>query len=289
MALAFAVGLSGYGAAEGLPAEKNALRATSFASQADGAVRPATPAVAVRTAPASVVPAAVRVSPAEASPARVVAARAEPTAADAPEALPDETGETAADALSILRRAEKAYDAIRSLEADFTQDLTVPLLESTRRSRGKLYVRRPDRFLMKFSDPAGDIVVADGRYLWMYYPSTDAKQVVRASIADAGQTVDLQKEFLSDPTARFNAVLGKTEAVGGRPASILTLTPKKASPYRRVRIWVDSKDALVRRFEITEQNESLRRLELRNLRANGAVPDQLFRFTPPPGAQVFTQ
>jgi len=220
----------------------------------------------------------------------VAAAPGAPRSGGAPPAAAAATAtETSADAAAVLRRAEKAYDAIRSLEADFSQDLTVPLLDTTQRSRGKMYIRRPDRFLMKFTDPAGDIVVADGRHLWLYYPSSDAKQVVRASVAEAGQQVDLQKEFLSNPTARFHAVQNGTESIAGRSAHVLTLTPKAAAPYRQVRIWVDTEDALVRRFEITEQNESVRRLELRNLRPNAAVADQLFRFTPPPGTQVFTQ
>lgn len=195
----------------------------------------------------------------------------------------------APDAASILRRAERAYDALRSLEADFVQDLSVPLLNSTQRSRGKMYHRQPDRFLMRFSDPQGDVVVADGRYLWMYYPSNDAKQVMRASIGDNGQSVDLQREFLSNPTARYNATLEGTETVAGRSAYVLTLVPKQASTYRRIRLWVDQGDALVRRFEILEQNDALRRLELTNLRPNQPLGDALFRFTPPAGTQIFEQ
>ena len=223
------------------------------------------------------------------------ASPSQPVDQPAPAVVPSEEqpsapeGQAQVNAASILRRAETAYDAIRSLEADFTQELTVPLLGSTQRSRGKMFILRPDRFLMRFTDPAGDIVVADGRYLWLYYPSTDAKQVMRAPVAAAGQSVDLQKEFLSNPTERFDAVLNGTETVAGRNAYALTLTPRAASGYRRVRIWVDAQDALVRRFEITESNESVRKLELANLRPNATVAASLFQFTPPAGAQVFTQ
>jgi len=213
-----------------------------------------------------------------------------PASTVAPAAPTPPAAETAPDAASILARAEKAYDAVRSLQADFVQDLTVPLLDQTQRSRGTMYHRRPDRFLMKFSDPAGDVVVADGKYLWLYYPSTDAKQVIRTTLEEGGHQVDLQREFLSNPTARFRASLNGTEAVGGRSADLLTLVPRQSSsPYRKIRLWVDRQDALVRRFEITEQNGTVRRLELRNLRANVTLPDGLFAFTPPAGAQVFQQ
>ena len=69
----------------------------------------------------------------------------------------------------------------------------------------------------------------------------------------------------------------------------MTLVPKQDSPYRILKIWVDKDDFLVRRFETTEENESVRRVELRNIRTNGTLPDALFAFTPPAGTQVFDQ
>ncbi|HTE19603.1 MAG TPA: outer membrane lipoprotein chaperone LolA, partial [Armatimonadota bacterium] len=180
-------------------------------------------------------------------------------------------------------------NGVRSLEADFTQTLTVPLLNQDQRSTGKLYQRKPDRFLMRFSDPAGDVIVADGRHFWLYYPSNDRTQVMRTSIAQGGEAVDLQAQFLSNPNQRFVSTIAGEESVGGRPAHVLTLVPRGASPYRILKIWVDKEDHLVRRFEMTEENESVRRVELRNLRTNHALDNALFTFTPPAGAQVFDQ
>lgn len=193
------------------------------------------------------------------------------------------------DAAAILQRAERAYSAVRSSEADFVQQLSVPLLGTDQQSRGKIYHRRPDRFAMKFTDPAGDLIVADGTHFWMYYPSTDRTQVIRASMGEAGERMDLQREFLSNSAERYAATLEGRESVGGRPAHVLSLIPRGDSPYQRIRVWVDAEDHLARRFEMTEENGSTRRLELRNLRLNPDLPDALFRFTPPPGTQVFEQ
>jgi chaperone LolA len=192
-------------------------------------------------------------------------------------------------AAEILTRVEQAANGIRSLEADFTQTLNVPLLGSNQRSAGKLYQRKPDRFLMRFSDPDGDVIVADGRYFWLYYPSSDRTQVIRTSIAAGGQSVDLQQQFLSNPNQRFVATLAGDESVAGRSAYVLTLVPRGASAYKILKIWVDKEDYLVRRFEMTEENESVRRVELRNVRTNHALANSLFTFTPPAGAQIIQQ
>lgn len=193
------------------------------------------------------------------------------------------------DANAILRRVEETTAGVRTLEADFTQNLRVPLLNTDQSSTGKLYQRKPDRFLMRFTQPAGDVMVADGRYFWIYYPSSDRTQVIRTSIAEGGEQADFQKQFLSNATDRFVATLNGEEAVAGRQTWSLTLVPRRASPYKVVRVWVDKEDYLVRRFEMTEENNSVRRVELRNLRVNQPIADALFTFTPPAGTHVFEQ
>lgn len=193
------------------------------------------------------------------------------------------------DANAILRRVETTAAGIRTLEADFTQSLRVPLLNSNQSSSGKLYQRKPDRFLMRFTEPAGDVMVADGRYFWIYYPSSDRTQVIRTSIAEGGEQADFQRQFLSNATDRFVATLNGQEDVAGEGTWALTLVPKRASPYKVVRIWVDRDDYMVRRFEMTEENNSVRRVELRNLKVNQPISDALFTFTPPAGTHVFEQ
>lgn len=224
---------------------------------------------------------------AEPSPATSAGQANGKTRAAASAAAPAPAG--AQDANEILRRVELTAAGVRTLEADFVQNLHVPLLGTDRQSTGKLYQRKPDRFLMRFTDPAGDVMVADGRYFWIYYPSSDRTQVIRTSIAEGGEQADFQRQFLSNATARFVATLNGQETVAGRPTWALTLVPRRESPYKVIRIWVDKEDNLVRRFEMTEENDSVRRLELRNLKVNQPVSDALFTFTPPAGTHVFDQ
>jgi chaperone LolA len=259
-------------------------RGRAVASGGDTAVTSAAqPATAAPndTKPSVAAPATIAPSAGSGAQANAAAPASTPASAQAPAGRQD--------ANEILRRVEQTAAGIRTLEADFVQNLHVPLLGTDRQSTGKLYQRKPDRFLMRFTDPAGDVMVADGRYFWIYYPSSDKTQVIRTSIAEGGEQADFQRQFLSNATSRFVATLNGTENVDGRPAWALTLVPKRDSPYKVIRIWVDKEDNLVRRFEMTEENDSVRRLELRNLKVNQPVSDALFTFTPPAGTHIFEQ
>jgi outer membrane lipoprotein carrier protein len=202
---------------------------------------------------------------------------------------PSPTGEADPQAVTILRRVQQTYANIRSMEADFVQHLTVPLLGTEQRSVGRLANRRPDRLSMRFSDPQGDVLVADGRHLWIYSPSTDRTQVIRSAMGAGGAQVDFQRELTEDPTARYVATLIGTATVGGRQTHVISLVPRGRSPYRLIRVWVDQQDSIIRRFEMTEENDTVRRIELSNVRINPNLPDSTFQFTPPAGAQIFDQ
>ncbi len=190
------------------------------------------------------------------------------------------------DIAEVLRRAAGVYTGVRSLQADFSQRSRNPILRTTVASEGTLYQRRPDRFLMRFSDPAGDLIVSDGSHIWVYYPSVDAKQVLRMPASMGAGGVDLQAQFVGDPLERFAAAFEGREEVAGRSAYVLLLTPRQPIGYRSLKVWIDAGDYLVRRFEVTEESGIVRYFELSNLRLDPKLADDLFRFTPPEGTHV---
>ena len=199
---------------------------------------------------------------------------------------PAPTPATDTSATSILLRTAERYEGIRSLRANFTLRADNPLLRRTTTSRGTLLQKRPDRLLLDFSDPEGDVIVSDGEHIWVYYPSADPRQVIRASAGGGAGGVDLQAQFVGDPVRRFEHSHEGTEAVAGRPADVLSLRPREDAGYRELRIWVDRADGLIRRFQITELNDAVRRFELSGLETNVALDDRLFDFTPPADARI---
>ena len=190
----------------------------------------------------------------------------------------------------LLDRAREAYDGLTSMQAFFEQTIEVPLLGRRRDGSGSWYQKGPGRFKMDFADPEGDVIVADGQYLWLYYPSTHPGQVIRSAI-DANVTgagmVDLQGRIFEEADTAYEAVLQGSEDVKGHATWQIALTPTGESPYRRVRVWVDEDSFLVRRFEILEENETLRTVILDGLRPNEAIADSVFEFVPPEGTDVF--
>ncbi|HEX6693912.1 MAG TPA: outer-membrane lipoprotein carrier protein LolA, partial [Longimicrobiales bacterium] len=194
------------------------------------------------------------------------------------------------DGASILTRAASKYASVRSMRADFTMVTQNPLLRSTTTSHGRIYQQRPDRIALRFTDPAGDVILSDGTYFWVYTPSTTKGQVLRSPASAAGTSaVDLQAQFLGDPVKRFTHTMQPAESVDGRMADVLTLVPRGNEPFRSLKVWIDRSDSMARRFEVTERNGVVRRMELDNLQVNGTIPADVFRFDVPAGVRVLEQ
>lgn len=188
---------------------------------------------------------------------------------------------------AALARASRAYESLRALRADFTMTLENPVLRRTTTSRGMLAQRTPDRILLRFTEPDGDMIVGDGTHFWIYYPSINPDQVTRAPAAQAESGgVDLRAQFIGDPAERFDWTLIGTDTVDGRAADVLSLVPKEPAGYRSLRVWVDDADGLVRRFRIEEHNGSMREFVLTSLERNPALADSLFTFEPPEGVRI---
>lgn len=198
---------------------------------------------------------------------------------------------SAQDPWPILDRASAAYQTIATLSADFVQVVANPMIGAPDTTRGKLHQMRPSRFAMRFTYPKGDRIVADGRYLWLYTPSTTPGQVIRSRIPDVGTTgPNLIGQFVEHPRERYSARYLRADSLPDGWADVVALTPKQDDqPYRDAVIWVDRDDGLVRRIEITETSSQRRTVILTKLKVNAGAPGREFTFAPPGGVRVVDQ
>lgn len=191
---------------------------------------------------------------------------------------------------SIIERTSTAYRQLRSLTADFDQVISNEML-GTFKSRGTLAQAGASRLSMRFTDPAGEAIVIDGTFIWLYTPSTTPGQVLRAPIARAsGYGVNLLAWLLDKPAARYKVSLLRQDTVAGATVDVIRLTPAvEGLPFTSATLWLARSDGLPRRLEVTEPSGNHRTLSLSNLQTNITLPAGTFTFTPPKGVRVIDQ
>lgn len=190
----------------------------------------------------------------------------------------------------ILDHASTVYQGVRTLTASFVQIITNPMVGEPDTTRGRLFQQRPSRFAMRFTSPAGDRIVADGRYLWLYTPSTEPGQVIRSRIPQTGTGPNLIGQFVERPRERYTARYVRADSSAAGWADVIALTPRDDSqPYSSAVIWVGRADGLVRRVDLVESGGQERSVRLSNVQANAVVPSKEFRFSAPRGVRVVDQ
>jgi outer membrane lipoprotein carrier protein len=198
---------------------------------------------------------------------------------------------TAQDPGPILDHASASFDTVRTLSADFVQIVENPMLGDPDTTRGRLFQRRPNFFAMRFSDPKNDRIVADGRRLWLYTPSTTPGQVIRTTIPGTGTTgPNLIGQFVEHPRDRYTARYVRADSVDGVRVDIIVLTPRVPDlPYSEATVWIAKQDGLIRRIEIIENSGQRRTITLKNLAVNKPIPTREFKFAPTSGVRVVDQ
>jgi outer membrane lipoprotein carrier protein len=233
-------------------------------------------------------------APAGPGPGRTEGAAEEPGNREGPgeadAGVPVQEEQWATDPGFILAQADDAYFSLSSLRARFHQIIEVPLLERSAEGHGIWYQKGRSLYKLDFQEPPDDEIVSDGTYLWLYYPSTNPGQVIRSELASGGTksgTADLLTYILEEGQRSYTATYEGVEEVEGVPTHHISLLPLSRSPYRRIRVWISTTDHFVRKFEILEQNETLRVITLTDLEPDAAIPDALFEFEVPADANVF--
>lgn len=193
-------------------------------------------------------------------------------------------------ALQAVDRAVDAWSRVRTAHATFVQTLTNPLTGGSATARGEFFQERPSRLAIRFTDPKGDMVVADGNGVWVYLPSSAPNQVMHRVGAHHQQAVpvDLAGQFLETPRTRYDITDGGTAAIDGIATRQVNLAPKSGveAPFTSAKVWISDRDGMIRQFEIVEPSGITRRVRIATFDVNPRVDPSVFRFRVPRGARV---
>ncbi|OYY95990.1 MAG: outer membrane lipoprotein carrier protein LolA [Hydrogenophilales bacterium 28-61-23] len=177
-------------------------------------------------------------------------------------------------------RLEAFVDSTKGLKANFTQTVIDRAGRKTQEASGNLYFSRPGKFRWIYQKPYAQVIVGDGKKLWIHDEDLDQVSVRKLDQA------------LGDSPAALLAGDNNIEKLfalkdGGIKDGIewLEATPKsKEGSFEKVRMGFKGDDLQV--MELKDNFGQTTLLRFSNLQRNPPMGANLFRFTPPKGADI---
>lgn len=189
---------------------------------------------------------------------------------------------------SIPAHADVAADfqallsGLQNMRGEFTQTVT-NRNGKTQVSTGTFAIQRPGKFRWNYIKPYEQLIVCDGKEIWLFDPDLD--QVTVKS---------MDKGLDASPAALLSGdnQIGKRYTIKALPArdglNWVDATPKqKDSNFNRIRLGFSGNE--IRTMELEDNFNQTTRVNLKIQSVNGKVDAGLFQFTPPKGADIVRQ
>ncbi len=184
-----------------------------------------------------------------------------------------------------LERLDVFLKSREAVLADFQQTLVDEKNRALKQAHGTLILQRPGKFRWDYAAPHRQLIIADGKKLWLY--DADLEQVtVRAMDATLGATPAVL--LSGDRPLQESFVITEIGIRGGeewRGLEWAGLTPK-ADDAGFSRVWLGFDEKELRAMELTDNFGQTTLIRFSNVRRETRVDATLFTFTPPLGVDV---
>jgi len=188
--------------------------------------------------------------------------------------------------------AESASDTLtgylqnmRSMRADFTQTIIDNKGRALQKSSGEMLLQRPNQFRWDVKTPIRQLIVTNGKRLWIYDP--DLEQVtIRGLAKAAGETPAM---LLSDPNLSLGKEFDvKAITVASSALQWFMLTPKDKSTVISA-LQLGFANHIIQEMQLSDHLGHTTKITFTHVKLNAPINSSLFSFTPPTHVDVIDE
>lgn len=187
----------------------------------------------------------------------------------------------------VARKVQEKFKSLKSYTASFS----LVTVDGGRRKEmsGKSYYQSPGKVRFAFDRPAGDLIISDGRLMWIYIKSLNAagKQDLRIKKTDEnGRAVflDVTDQGLARLFRRYHYFFDTTEQprkVDGRDSFVFLLEQReKIGGYEKIRLYVDATSYLIHKAVAEDAYGKTSTMVLSDYDLDASLEGSLFQFKP---------
>ena len=178
----------------------------------------------------------------------------------------------------LYARGQQVNVAMKTLTARFTETTTSTLLTKPITARGRLWVERPSRVILRYTEPDVRTVLMDGNRMTVSWPSRNINQSFDITAAQGR----VQKYFVNGTAAdlRRQFEIETRDDGDGRPGTYyVSMVPKRKQireTLARLELWVGRTSMLLEGMKMTFANGDLKTMTFEDVVANAPLDARTF-------------
>ena len=181
---------------------------------------------------------------------------------------------------SAAERVDRYLSRLTTLRAGFEQEVLDATGAVREEAAGTLAIAKPGRFRWDYRKPSEQLLVSDGRTLWLY----DA-ELEQVTVRKADQALSATPASLLSGQGRASESFEVADAGRAEGFEWALLTPRLGdTDFRAVRLGF--RNGGLERMELVDRLGQTTRIRFTDVELNPTLADGLFDFKPPPGVDV---
>ena len=172
------------------------------------------------------------------------------------------------------------FTGLRTLQADFDQQVMDGNRQLLQSSQGHMWIMRPGRFRWDYETPYRQQLVADGDRLWSY-----DEELEQVTVQPASALLTSTPAMLLSGDKPLASLFIIEETAGAAGKQQVTLIPKSDdSNVTRLQVYFSGK--LLTRIDAEDSFGNTTSFSFTALQRNPELDEKIFSFTPPAGTDV---
>lgn len=189
----------------------------------------------------------------------------------------------------VIDGVQEGYERTGNFQADFVQTSFLKTIKKKQISKGRVFIKKPGMMRWEYEEPEKQIIVSDGKVIWLYVPAD--KQVMMSNAGNAGDSHALNIFLSGSGRLRDTFKIEfEPETADSHDQYLLRLIPKKSQPgMTRLVIGVNKEDFKIETSIVHDIYGNQTTVNFSNIDINKGLSEDLFHFDVPKGVRIITQ
>jgi outer membrane lipoprotein carrier protein len=188
-----------------------------------------------------------------------------------------------------LGEIEKRYAAAKTVKMDVKKSLILSALERTDIYEGRFLLSGKEKLRLEFEKPVKSVAVLNGKEFWIIeYPPADVDdkvRVLKSTLGEKSQSQVLITSLMGRGRILDHFSIEKKKKKDGK--IIFAMKPTgSASEIINLELVVNEADKLIAEMSYEDELENKTKFEFSKVEFDSDMPEKLFTYAPPKGAEI---